>query len=378
MGFFSLCDAKTEISIPAYPGAGLPKEASDIVVVFPDDSTIKGIYDGYGKVGQFFIPEILTKVMKKDPAWQTPEDWTDFIKFVRKDNYNGEKYKQLKKSKNCKYQGYGYPDSMRDKIVKSLPEKLPEQDKGKKPKIDKSDKRMVTLKFKKLTEQDWKTTPVTATETVPYAKIKDNPEKEFEKLIRKVFDIEKTRSIKCVNKNKDLFYFTASPKNIRLTGWQALQASDTIMVEAVDFYKHAEDEAFPSKTESSFKQKILSKYLIQGKQDSLKYNVYDSEHRSKKIGSFVLTEKEFLSLNDLASDNVKKFDSTLTEILKKNSILKKGYLNGSGDGDTLYSWLVGISGETVQGYDHIFIEIDDKDEKLYHELYDRSISQSHV
>ena len=121
-----------------------------------------------------------------------------------------------------------------------------------------------------------------------------------------------------------------------------------------------------------FSNKIVSHYkIISTDQQSLRYNVYDSEHRSKKIGSFDLSVKDFLDLNDLVGRDVKKADSKLTDILRKNNILKKGYLNGSGDGDTMYSWLVGVSGETAEGYRYIFIEVDDKDEKLYQGLNEK-------
>lgn len=266
MGFFSICDAKTGVSIPAYPHAGLPKAASNIVVVFPDDSTLKGLYDGYGNVGVFELPEIVEE--KKDATW-VGEDWIDMIKFVRVDHYNNETFKKLKKSKRCPYQGYFYTEAAKKKIVDSLPSASLEEDKKIKNELDKKDKRMVTLKFKERKEKG--DSPVAATENVLYTKIKEDEDRNklFEKMLRKVFSIDKKQYIRLVNQKKDDFYYSVPPPNAhKLSHIDALVASKTYHIEAENYYKYAKEDALPAKkAESNFKKIVRAKYQVRIKAD---------------------------------------------------------------------------------------------------------------
>jgi len=112
MGFFSWCDAKTGISIPAYPYADLPEAASHVVVLLPNGIKIQGVYDGYGCVGSSSLVESFEE--------QNRDSWWGKLKMVRADHYNGETYNQLKKSKNCPHQGYFYPQEEKMKIIASL------------------------------------------------------------------------------------------------------------------------------------------------------------------------------------------------------------------------------------------------------------------
>ena len=84
MGFFSKTCAKTNLPVVA-DCKGLPR-LNEIVVLYPNGKKLEGSYDGY--------------VEKK---------W-DAIKFVLKDKYAGETYKELGKSGDELAQGYFMSD----------------------------------------------------------------------------------------------------------------------------------------------------------------------------------------------------------------------------------------------------------------------------
>ena len=165
MGFFSYKCAKSKISIPACPYALYPVVLSDVVLVLPDNTKIEGIYDGYGRISNVCIfdklapfvvqnrnatakdifeqPREITYKGKsyKFENWETPltkEGYTanmlmemgakressylnmanKLIKIVRKSEYKGESFKQLKVSQSCPAQGYFYSATMRNKLLK--------------------------------------------------------------------------------------------------------------------------------------------------------------------------------------------------------------------------------------------------------------------
>lgn len=183
MGFFSWKCAKSEISIPAYPYAGFPLPASEVVLILPDNSKIEGILDGYSqisgvdvlsKISTFMFGEedrdlvfnnkkyilegnIVVAETKSFPRYDVPLAEEDFvfikdktkthiigrtldeiklgdlyrisddfktalgmIKMVRADKYNCETYDELPASKVCDNQGFSYSDEEREFILETL------------------------------------------------------------------------------------------------------------------------------------------------------------------------------------------------------------------------------------------------------------------
>ena len=181
MGFFSFKCAKSKFSIPAYPHAGLPIEASRVVMVTPQNERVEGIYDGYGHINDVdvyakmalhmfgeenrdLIWEGGKRVIYKGKdlgtisafMWDQPisidqietmkahklndvlgktmnelaktgykfrtrfDDAQELIKIVRADHYNGESFEELPVSKNCKEQGFFYERATARKIFLSL------------------------------------------------------------------------------------------------------------------------------------------------------------------------------------------------------------------------------------------------------------------
>ena len=169
MGFSSWLCSKTEKSIPAFPHAGRPVEESTVVLVLPDDSTVIGIYDGYGSVDGTDVYEAVghhvlgdsdrdnvfnnqkhftngdtkfsvnkfnwgeplvhtnaingTKIPKEylnksmnaliQDGWKYTNNFHDVmaaVKLVVEDDYKGEKYKDLPVSKSCPNQGFFYEE----------------------------------------------------------------------------------------------------------------------------------------------------------------------------------------------------------------------------------------------------------------------------
>jgi hypothetical protein len=171
MGFFSWKCSKSGKSIPAYPYAKRPIEDSDVVLVLPDNSTVKGIYDGYGNIttadgSELDIYDLMAKFYTGKPEatrddiftntkymtspegtkytieqfnWEEPikllggktlnqlkgEGWeieSDYdrsdgmVKLVRADCYlpKEDTYENLKSSEDCPDQGFFYGDDDED------------------------------------------------------------------------------------------------------------------------------------------------------------------------------------------------------------------------------------------------------------------------
>lgn len=192
MGFFSFKCAKSKNPIPAYPYAKLPIEASQVVMVTPDNEKIKGVYDGYGRIdgvdiydkiaGHLFgkenrdlifspiktityngkevglinkfnyddkitakdILEIEDPKLKKLMVGNTMNGLYDenfdfismferaegLVKIVRQDFYENESYKDLPPSESDPDQGFFYSGAIKTKIRKSV---------GKSKKVDMPD-----------------------------------------------------------------------------------------------------------------------------------------------------------------------------------------------------------------------------------------------
>lgn len=92
MGFFSKTCAKTHLPICA---SARCDRLSQVVVLYPDGQKLEGEYDGYGRVDGV---DILPNGYDHD-KWEK-------IKFVWKEKYEGESYKDLGKSHNELAQGY--------------------------------------------------------------------------------------------------------------------------------------------------------------------------------------------------------------------------------------------------------------------------------
>lgn len=182
MGFFSYKCAKSNVSIPAFPHASLPLEASKVVMVTPKNRKIMGVYDGYGRIdghdifeeivfdlygkrdrelvfgpvkflmfdGQVFgevkmsmyddpikeediialkykeftplvVGSTLNEMVDNGIAVKSLYDSVErMIKIVRQDHYNNESYDQLPPSKRDETQGFFYDNSDAIKILKSL------------------------------------------------------------------------------------------------------------------------------------------------------------------------------------------------------------------------------------------------------------------
>jgi hypothetical protein len=81
MGFFSWKCAVTGKSIPAYPHAGRQVKGSIIVMVLPDDSVVRGIYDGYGHINGHGIYDLIAPFFfKRFNA--TRADFFDNVKYI--------------------------------------------------------------------------------------------------------------------------------------------------------------------------------------------------------------------------------------------------------------------------------------------------------
>jgi len=145
MGFSSYKCAKSKKSIPAYPYAGFPAKASEVVLVLPEvthksvelntggkggvtlgGGVIRGHYDGYGHIGNADIYEELGWIMfyarNRDDAFKGDrfEKIQEAVKMVRYDHYKGQRFNELKTSDTCQFQGYFYPDRSRKSIEDSL------------------------------------------------------------------------------------------------------------------------------------------------------------------------------------------------------------------------------------------------------------------
>jgi hypothetical protein len=72
---------------------------NEIVVLFPNGKKLEGSYDGYGRVGGVDLM----------PDGYIEKEW-DAIKFVLKEKYEGESYKELGMSGDELAQGYFMSD----------------------------------------------------------------------------------------------------------------------------------------------------------------------------------------------------------------------------------------------------------------------------
>ena len=97
MGFFSKTCAKTNLPVVA-DCKGYP-ELNEVIVLYPRGKKIEGSYDGYGRVNGI---DLL-------PDGYVEKKW-DALKFVLKDKYAGEEYKDLGKSGDELAQGYFMSD----------------------------------------------------------------------------------------------------------------------------------------------------------------------------------------------------------------------------------------------------------------------------
>jgi hypothetical protein len=93
MGYFSKCCAKTNLPV-VVNALGIP-HLNFVVALMPDGRKFEGSYDGYGRVGGQNVLEY------DDGNFVWPK-----VKFVLRDYYNGETYKELGKSNDEKAQGY--------------------------------------------------------------------------------------------------------------------------------------------------------------------------------------------------------------------------------------------------------------------------------
>lgn len=109
MGFYSWTCSVTKKSIPYnYQG--------EVVLVLPNDKTIRGHYNGYGCIdGKDVIFEVAKAmnlpVKERDDCFKGEDRYESImkqVKIVLHYAYTGQKFKQLKTSKSCKYQGFFY------------------------------------------------------------------------------------------------------------------------------------------------------------------------------------------------------------------------------------------------------------------------------
>lgn len=86
MGYSSFLCSKSNTSIPAN-GTYFPIEESDVVMVLPDNTTIRGIYDGYGRIGGHEIYAIAAQIVTGNRSTTS-----DFV-------FSDKRYIQLGESK---------------------------------------------------------------------------------------------------------------------------------------------------------------------------------------------------------------------------------------------------------------------------------------
>lgn len=90
MGFSSWLCSKTKTSIPAYPAAEYPIEESDVILVLPDNSTVQGIYDGYGCIDGQRVLEDLLQPFYADIVGHEYDSSLKYIYFTGADTIRGE------------------------------------------------------------------------------------------------------------------------------------------------------------------------------------------------------------------------------------------------------------------------------------------------
>jgi hypothetical protein len=128
MGFHSNLCTVSGFSIPAYPYAGLPKAASLVVLVLPNDAIFSGVYNGYGQFSNEDAPhdgidQYVDLVARCLELQDKPTDVNTIIKntkFIRADHYTGQKFNELPEGTSCEYQGYFYPSEVKQEIRDSV------------------------------------------------------------------------------------------------------------------------------------------------------------------------------------------------------------------------------------------------------------------
>lgn len=120
MGFSSFLCSKSNQSIPAYPYAGLPAILSDVKVLFSDDSSIEGLYDGYMNVNGIDIWDYLRARGLRNDTNDCFDDLYSHVRIVRLMDYCGEKFSDLGILKDCPDQGYFYEFETRASLLQSI------------------------------------------------------------------------------------------------------------------------------------------------------------------------------------------------------------------------------------------------------------------
>jgi hypothetical protein len=135
MGFSSFLCASSGVSIPAYPWAEMPIEASRVAVVLPLGGKVYGVYDGYGRVdgvnvydaaawegsrGAWDRGAFLADVRagKKVPSFT--EAHMRGLHVFREDYYSPGAESEVEPSPHCPWQGFFYPREARVSILETL------------------------------------------------------------------------------------------------------------------------------------------------------------------------------------------------------------------------------------------------------------------
>ena len=101
--------------ISALSGKSIPVE-TNIIIIKPDNSTVSGLYDGYGRIesksGILDIFEIIAnmnnieKDKRKSGILINDNNTGVQLRMIRKSEYDNQKYNVLKDSKMCRFQGF--------------------------------------------------------------------------------------------------------------------------------------------------------------------------------------------------------------------------------------------------------------------------------
>ena len=102
MGYFSWNCAESGASIPV-------DYKKNIVLVLPDDTVVKGQYNGYGSIDNVNLYEYF-KPFQID-GLDEMDSMDSQLKLVIESKYTGQKYDDLELSDRCPYQGYFYDGS---------------------------------------------------------------------------------------------------------------------------------------------------------------------------------------------------------------------------------------------------------------------------
>lgn len=72
------------------------------VAIFPDDTVIKGDYDGYGRLGDVSLSHVGPNEDYDEERWAS-------VKLMHAEHYTGQKYADLPECRDDPYQGHFYP-----------------------------------------------------------------------------------------------------------------------------------------------------------------------------------------------------------------------------------------------------------------------------